>query len=95
MLNSGGKATVLMMNNQTPIASAIEQLVPVLEDLKIPFLCVVDFEFEEFISGLENSSLKSRVRFQKSSYNTRTFWGPLQISEMVGGSSGPEVSIAD
>ena len=63
MLNSGGKATVLMMNNQTPIASAIEQLVPVLEDLKIPLLCVVDFDFEDFKSGLEDSSIKSRVRF--------------------------------
>ena len=65
LLNSGGKVTILKMKNTTPISSAVDQLVPILENLKIPFLCVIDFEFNRFEDALRESGqsdLQERVR---------------------------------
>ena len=63
-MNPGSRVTLLQMLDKTPVNLAIELAMPILENLMIPFIIVVDCndEFEIVTSVLTKSaSLSERV----------------------------------
>ena len=52
------------MGRNTPIVSAMDQLIPILDARKIPFLVVNELEFEDVLPVLESSEqLETRVSY--------------------------------
>jgi hypothetical protein len=49
------------MGNATPVQSAVEQLVPILDNLKIKMIMKIEYASDEVKSALEKSIIKNRV----------------------------------
>lgn len=53
----GIRPTLILKNQDTSILSAVDQLIRILENLKIPFIVVVEVEFEDVLHALKSSGL--------------------------------------
>ena len=63
MAHLGMRPMLLLKPRATSILSTVDQLIPMLENINIPFIIVVEAEFEDVLHALKTSQpLQERVR---------------------------------